>query len=62
MINVPKLERKRKKAGLSIIQLAEAVKINRQTYYDILSRGTTTWKTLEKIAKVLECKPKDLIK
>ena len=61
MVNVPKLERKRKKAGLTVFVLTEKIGMTRQSYYDILHRGTTTWKTLVKIAGELDCKPKDLI-
>lgn len=62
MINVIYLEKQRKKADISIYALTKRLEMSRQSYYNILRRGTTTWKTLEKIAGILGCRAKDLIK
>lgn len=61
MINVLRMEKIRGNKGITKYALAKRLRMSRQSYYDILKRGSTTWKTLEKIARVLDCKPKDLL-
>jgi len=41
--------------------MADHLQMSRQAYYGILTNKSTRWSTLEKIAKALNLKPKDLI-
>jgi DNA-binding Xre family transcriptional regulator len=65
ILDVEKVEAKRAKLGLSMDDAAKRCGYaGRQGWYNLLHRNDEgiTLGTLEKIAKALECKPRDLLK
>jgi len=60
-INIERLERKRKRQGLSIVELSNKVGMTKQAYYDILNNKSTKISTLKKIADTLGSNYKDLL-
>ena len=61
-INIEKIEKERKRQGLTAMELAEKVGITRQAYSVFLHRSRSTkLSTLTKIAKALDFDPKDLL-
>jgi len=60
-INVEKIEKERKRQGLTAMELARRIGITRATYSFFLRAGSTKLNTLVKIAKVLDFDPKDLL-
>lgn len=64
MLDPEKLQIKRKKMGLNQRQAAVAAGISAARWNDIEKGGRTNLRiaTLDKIAGVLKCKPKDLLK
>jgi DNA-binding XRE family transcriptional regulator len=61
MINTIKIENRRKKLNITKYRMADKLGMSRQTYYSILNTKSTTLKTLEKIASILDLKARDLI-
>jgi DNA-binding XRE family transcriptional regulator len=61
MINTNLIETRRKKLKISKYRMADHLQMSRQAYYGILTNKSTRWSTLEKIATILNLKPKDLI-
>ena len=47
--------------GVGIYGLAKDIKMSPRNLYYILVKGTTTFKTLDKIAERLDVNPKDLL-
>ena len=61
-INVEKIEKERKRQGLTAMELAGKVGITRQAYSVFLRRnGSTKLSTLARIAEALDFDPKDLL-
>ena len=61
-INIEKIEKERKRQGLTAMELAEKIGITRQAYSIFLCRSRSTkLSTLARIAKVLDFDPKDLL-
>jgi transcriptional regulator with XRE-family HTH domain len=61
MINIQKIERERKRLKISKVEMSRQMNMSRQAYYDLLDNGSTTLKTLEKIAVILDYNVKDLL-
>lgn len=61
MININLLETRRKKLKISKYRMADLLGMSRQSYYSILTKKSTRLNTLDKIAKILNLDPKDLI-
>ena len=62
-IDIEKIEKERKRQGMTAIELAKKVGITRQAYSIFVRRsGSTKLSTLAKIAEVLDFDPKDLLK
>jgi transcriptional regulator with XRE-family HTH domain len=61
MINIQKIERERKRLKISKMEMSRRMEMSRQAYYDLLGNGSTTLKTLEKIAVILDYNVKDLL-
>ena len=62
-INIEKIEKERKRQGLTATELAKKVGITRQAYSIFVRRSRSTkLSTLAKIAEVLDFDPKDLLK
>ena len=61
-INIRKLKQGMKMAGYEKpVDLAGALGMTRQAVESIIKKRTTTFKTMDKIADVLFCDPKDLL-
>ena len=60
-INIEKIEKERKRQGLTAMELARRIGITRAAYSFFLRVGSTKLGTLVKIAKVLDFDPKDLL-
>jgi len=60
-INIEKIEKERKRQGLTAMELARRIGITRAAYSFFLRVGSTKLGTLAKIAKVLDFDPKDLL-
>jgi len=61
-INVEKIEKERKRQGLTATELARKIGVTRQAYSIFLRRsGSTKLSTLSRIAKALDFDPKDLL-
>ena len=50
-----------KMEGIGIYGLAKDIKMSPRNLYYIILKGTTTFKTLDKIAERLDVNPKDLL-
>jgi transcriptional regulator with XRE-family HTH domain len=61
MLNINKIEKRRVQLKISKREMAKRLDMSRQSYYDTLSKKSTTFKTLDKIASILGLKAKDLI-
>jgi transcriptional regulator with XRE-family HTH domain len=61
-LNVKKIEIERKRLGLSRSEFAKLIGIGYSGYYAIITRATTTIKTLGKLSKLLKVDWKDLLK
>lgn len=60
-INLDKIEKERKRQGLTKTALAHLVGITKSAYSDFVRRKATKLSTLDKIAKALGYDPKDLL-
>ena len=60
-IYIEKMERERERLGLSMTELEKRAKLKRSLYSKIITRGSTTLKTLTKIADALYMDAKDLL-
>ena len=60
-INVEKIEKERKRQGLTAMELARRIGITRAAYSFFLRVGSTKLGALVKIAKALDFDPKDLL-
>jgi transcriptional regulator with XRE-family HTH domain len=61
MINIAKIEKTRKALKISKYKMSKEIGNSKQIYYDIIKRKSTTIESLNKIAKVLNLDPRDLI-
>jgi transcriptional regulator with XRE-family HTH domain len=61
MINTTLMETLRESRNLTKYRMCKKLNMSTQSYYDIIKRKTTTIKTLDKIAKILNVSPKELI-
>ena len=61
MINIKLVEKIRKNKGLTKYRMCKKLNMSTQSYYDIVKRKTTTIKTLDKIAKILDVSTRDLL-
>jgi DNA-binding Xre family transcriptional regulator len=64
MLDIAKIKSRREKLGITQTDAAAKAGMSRQRWNDIESGRKTNieLETLDAIAKVLECKPKDLLK
>jgi len=61
-INVEKIEKERKRQGLTATELAEKIGVTRQAYFKFVHRGgSTKLSTLTRIAEAIDFDPKDLL-
>ena len=60
-MNIDKIERERKRQGLTKTEMALKMGMSRQAYWDFINNGSTRLSTLTKIAEILEFDPKDLL-
>ena len=59
-LNIEKINRELKRLGWNKPRLAKELGMTRQGIYYYLSSGPTTWK-VERLAKILNLDPKDLL-
>ena len=60
-IYIEKMERERKRLGLSKAEIERLVKLKQSAYSKILTRQSTSISTLNRIAEALYLDPKDLL-
>ena len=60
-IYIEKMERERKRLGLSKAEIERLVKLKQSAYSKILTRRSTSISTLNRIAEALYLDPKDLL-
>jgi len=60
-IDIDKIENERLKKNITKYRMSKLLKMSNVSYYMICNRQSTRWSTLEKIAKVLNLDPRDLI-
>lgn len=60
-INTEKIKREIKRQGISQMGFAESIGMTRQGLWEVLTRETTTFKTLNLIAEALGVDGKDLL-
>lgn len=60
-LNLKKVLREMEGKDITVATLAKAIGATPRSIYFILDRRTTTLKTIDKIASVLEVDPKDLL-
>ena len=60
-LHVEKMERERKRLGLTKSEIERRAKIKPSTYSKVIVRGITSIATLNSIAEALSLDPKDLL-
>ena len=60
-INTTKIEKYRKRAQMTMAAFAKLIGIQTSTYFYIIKKATTKFKTVDKIAKVMDVESKDLL-
>lgn len=61
-IYVEKIEKFRKSNKWSMLEFATKIGIATSTYFYIIRKKTTTFKTLAKVAKIMDVEEKDLLR
>jgi hypothetical protein len=60
-LNTKKIERERKRLGLSVMDMSVRLKMTRQAYYDLIKSASTKLSTVTALARELDCEGKDLL-